>query len=110
MRDLINKIKNLVLQTRIAVAQYGVLPWFTSKANGSIGRNAFTVVFFTCLIKYWFVATNPPETLMTAFYTLLGYNVGSKFFDGKKNRDAAVAAGKSMQTIEPVSNEAQGNP
>lgn len=103
MKNIIGRIIGAVTEARKAIAQYGILPWFTSKASGSIGRNAFTVIFFTCLVRFWLAvpAANPPETLMTAFYTLLTYNLGSKFFDLKKQRDNVVTASKDMQSTQP---------
>jgi hypothetical protein len=102
MKNIIGRIIGAVTEARKAIAQYGILPWFTSKASGSIGRNAFTVIFFTCLVRFWLAvpAANPPETLMTAFYTLLGYNLGSKFFNLKTQRDNVVAASKDMQSTQ----------
>lgn len=104
MKNFIAKIITGISSTRKDIAQFGVLPWFTSKASGSIGRNAFTVIFFTCLFRFWLAvpAIDPPETLMTAFYTLLAYNVGSKFFGLKTARDNVVSASKDMQTTAPT--------
>ena len=45
----------------------------------SIGRYMLTIEFFTMLFGYWFVAADPPETLLSVFFATMVYVFGDKF-------------------------------
>ncbi len=56
----------------------------------SISRYMLTIEFFTMLIGYWFVAANPPDSLIAVFYATLAYVFGDKFTPVIKDKITSV--------------------
>ncbi len=69
----------------------------------SISRYMLTIEFFTMLFGYWFVANNPPETLMNVFYATLVYVFGDKFTPVVKEKIAGFKK-KNTDEAKPVEN------
>lgn len=56
----------------------------------SISRYMLTIEFFTMLLGYWFVAANPPDSLIAVFYATLAYVFGDKFTPVIKDKLSTV--------------------
>lgn len=87
------------------IKQYMIMPFFTSKAAGSIGRILLFVTFSSILFRFWLGATEPPESMVQTMYVLLGYIFGGKILDMKN-----ISAFGGAPTPEPETPKAVVKP
>ena len=82
------------------VFDHTLAAFIKADSTASIGRYMLTIEFFTMLLGYWFVANNPPETLLNVFYATMVYVFGDKFTPIVKGKLSTLGAKKAEAKAE----------